>query len=72
MELIKEIGRYKFSILSVIAIIAQDDGNFEFVLPHNVRFTLNADEKRQYDQALEFHNQVMQVYGMCKSAGLRA
>src|SRR5215475_13549227 len=56
MELLKEIGRYKFSVLSVVAVIAQDDGNFEFILPHNVRLMLTPDEKRQYDEAIEFHN----------------
>lgn len=71
MELMKQIGRYHFSILSVVATVKQDDGNYEFILPHNVRLILTEDEKRQYDEALTLHNEVMQVYGMCKSLGLR-
>jgi hypothetical protein len=37
---------------------------------HVVHFT--EQEKQEYDTALEDHSIVMQVWGMCKSAGLRA
>jgi hypothetical protein len=71
MDLIKKIGRHEFPILSVIAIVRQDDGNYEFHLPHGVKLILNEDEKREHENAIDFHNQVMQVYGMCVGAGLR-
>jgi len=71
MNLVKQIGRHEFPLLSIVAIIKQDDGNYEFHLPYGVRLILTADEKRQYDEALVFHAHVLQVYGMCKSAGLR-
>lgn len=72
MNPVKNIGRYTFPVLSVVAIVRQDDGQYKFILPYNTELILTAEEKEQYDQACNEHALVMQVWGMAKSAGLRA
>lgn len=42
----------------------------ELINGHRIKFT--DFEKQQYDEALAEHNLIMQVWGMAKSAGLRA
>lgn len=71
MNPVKQIGKYQFPILSVVAIVTQDDGSYEFILPYNVRLILTEEEKKQYDEAMTLHSQVMNIYGMAKGAGLR-
>jgi hypothetical protein len=71
MNPVKQIGRYQFPILSVIAIVKQDDGTYEFILPYNTKLILTEEEKRLYEQAMERHGLTMQLYGACKGAGLR-
>jgi hypothetical protein len=40
-------------------------------LPYNVRLIFNEEEKKQLDAALEEHDLILHVWGICKSAGLR-
>jgi len=74
----KQIGRYMLPLLNVVAI-SQRTGWRAWLTPgydilltngHKIHFT--EEEKKAYDTALEEHELVMQVWGMCKSAGLRA
>jgi hypothetical protein len=71
ISLVKKIGRYEFDILSPVAIVDMQDGNFEFSLPHGVKLMLSAEEKAEFDNALNFHKQVLYVYGAAVGAGLR-
>lgn len=86
MNPVKRIGRYQLPLLNVVAIQERQftrlgnilfrlgilRGGYDVTLTngHTVHFT--PEEKRLYDEAMEEHAIVMQVWGMCKSAGLRA
>jgi hypothetical protein len=72
IALVKKIGRYEFDILSPVAMTDMRDGTFEFLLPHGVKLMLSAEEKTEYDNAINFHKQVLYVYGAALGAGLRA
>ena len=74
----KQIGRYSLPLLSVVAI-KQRSGlrawlkkGYDVTLNtgHTIHFT--EVEKQQYDQAIEKHNKVRELFGMCRSLGLRA
>lgn len=78
MTIIKQIGRYEIPITG-IAFIKKRAGfwafffpGYDVVLNSGVRLRLNEEEKRQLDSEREIHANIMQVWGMCKSAGLRA
>lgn len=80
---VKQIGRYKLPILSVVAIKERDKSGWRrlafwrragfdvFIVnsPEILHFT--REEKEAYDKALDEHELVMQVYGMCRAQGLR-
>lgn len=72
ISLVKKIGRYEFDILGVVATIEMPDGSFEFSLPHGVKLMLSAEEKAEFDQAINFHKEVLFVYGAAVGMGLRA
>jgi len=78
MNPMKQIGRYMLPLLNVVAINHRTGWRAWFrsgydvllINGHKIHFT--EAEKQQYDTALKEHELVMQVWGMCKSAGLRA
>ena len=86
MSPVKQIGRYMLPILNVVAIEERRFPGWRKVLlrlglfrrgynvvlanGHVIHFT--EQEKKAYDEAIEFHGQVLNVWGMCKSLGLRA
>jgi hypothetical protein len=72
MNPVKQIGRYEIPIASIVAIVTLPDGQYEVILPYNTRLIFTAEEKRQLDKARDEHALICQVWGMAKSAGLRA
>lgn len=46
--------------------------SYDVIMNNGQKLRFTEAEKQQYDQACEEHALIMQVYGMCKSAGLRA
>lgn len=73
-----QIGRYTLQLLSV-ALIKRRTGwraslkpGYDVLLNDGRSIHFTEAEKQQYDQALERHQQVMRLHGMCKSLGLRA
>lgn len=72
MNPVVKIGRYELGILSVMAFKARDDGSgYDVLLTNGATIDFTPEEKQIYDDALKTHEQVMQVYGMCKGLGLR-
>lgn len=49
----------------------EDGGGYDVLLTNGATIDFTTEEKRIYDDALKTHEQVMQVYGMCKGLGLR-
>ena len=77
MNPVKQIGRYEIPILSV-AVIKKRYGfwskvwpGYDVIMTNGAKLRFTETEKQEYDQACEEHAIVMQVWGMCKSAGLR-
>ncbi len=74
----KQIGRYMLPLLNVTAINQRTGWRAWFKSGYDVLLTnghvlhFTEAEKQQYDEALAEHELIMQVWGMCKSAGLRA
>ena len=80
----QKIGRHLLPLLNVVAIQERPEKvgwrrllfwqkpGFDVALAsgHMTHFTY--EEKAEYEQALAKHSKVMQVLGMCASAGLRA
>lgn len=66
-----------FLVMLIVALVrrqprpAWPDPGYEVMLATGrvVRFT--AEEKRLLDEALDEHDTIMHVYGICQSAGLR-
>jgi hypothetical protein len=71
-SLVKKIGRYEFDVLSPVAIVDMQDGNFEISLPHGIKLILSAEEKAEFDNEINFHKQVLYLYGAAVGMGLRA
>ncbi|MBO0719215.1 MAG: hypothetical protein J2P41_00200 [Blastocatellia bacterium] len=82
MNPIKQIGRYKLPILSVVATQERDKSGLRryafWIRPgydvmlvdgHMIHFT--PAEKEIYDKEIEHHELVLQIYGMCRGMGLR-
>jgi hypothetical protein len=78
MNPIKQIGRYQLPLLSVVAI--QDlprwrrwltGASYRVILENGRNLYFTQEERNLYDKELEFHNEVMRVYGICLGAGLR-
>jgi len=82
MNPIKQIGRYRLPILNVVAIKKRDTSGWRrfafWITPgydamlsdgHSIHFT--EEEKQKFDEEMELHEAVMQVYGMCRGMGLR-
>jgi hypothetical protein len=79
ISLVKKIGRYEFDILSVVALVELPPNHsaanyvaYEVSLPHGVKLMLSAEEKAEFDNAINFHKQVLYVYGAAVGMGLRA
>jgi hypothetical protein len=81
MNPIKQIGRYMIPLLSVAGIKQRGGWLVRFklrkagydVLLNNGRTVyFTEEEKKKYEEALDEHALIMQVWGMAKSAGLRA
>jgi hypothetical protein len=78
MNPVKEIGRYQIPILSVLAIKKRSGWRawlkpgYDVMLNNGAVFHFTEEEKEALDKAVEEHAVIMQVWGMCKSAGLRA
>lgn len=81
MNPVKQIGRYQLPILNIAGVKARQGWlvklklrkpGYDVVLlnGHVIHFT--PEEKQKYDEEIELHETVMQVWGMCKSAGQRA
>jgi hypothetical protein len=74
----KEIGRYQIPILSVIGIKRRTGlagwwrPGYDVWLANGRKIHFTEEEKGLLDAALDEHDLVMQIYGMCQSAGLRA
>lgn len=66
-----QIGRYDFDPLAVVMTEKVSDEEFTCHLPHGVKVTLNAEEKKQLDDAVQIHNATLYVYGVARAAGLR-
>lgn len=79
MNPVKQIGRYKLPILNVVAIKERKwrpwsfwiSSGYEVLLTNGSSVHFNKEEKEAYEKALEEHELVMQVYGMCRGMGLR-
>lgn len=85
MNPVKTIGRYQLPILNVEAIQEkQFEGwrklllllklakpGYVVTLKNGRTLHFTPEEKAAYDDALAFHAEVVRVWGMCKSAGLR-
>ena len=78
MDLVKQIGRYSLPLLSVV-IIKQRSGwrawlkkGYDVTLNTGRTIHFTEEEKQQYEQALEKHHMVRELFGMCRSLGLRA
>lgn len=80
MNPVKQIGRYQLPILNVVGIAERTGWRVKFRLRksgydvlltngHTIHFT--EAEKQQYDEAIEDHAVISQVYGMCRGVGLR-
>lgn len=78
MNPVKQIGRYQLPILNVVSINLRTGWrkwlkrgyDVHLVNGQVIHFTEN--ERRQYNEAMEEHSIILQVWGMAKSAGLRA
>lgn len=74
----KQIGRYILPILNITAIGRRTGWRgwfkpgYDALLTNGYKIHFTEAEKQQYDEAIEEHALIMQVWGMCKSAGLRA
>lgn len=66
-----QIGRYDFDPLTIVMTEKQSDDLHIAHLPHGVKVELNADEKKQVDDAVQLHSATMYVYGVARAAGLR-
>jgi len=76
MNPVKQIGRYKLPILNIIAIKKRSPYSFwkrgyDVLLNNGQKIHFTDQEKDEYDKALDEHELVLQVYGMCKGMGLR-
>jgi hypothetical protein len=86
MNPVKQIGRYKLPILNVVAIKERNTTwlhralailnlrpfePYVAQLTNGARIHFTIEEKEAYDKALEEHELVLQVYGMCRGMGLR-
>ena len=77
MNVVKKIGRYSLPLESVITIKQRSGLKAWFKKGYDV--TLNTGrtihfteaEKQEYDQALEKHNKVRELFGMCRTLGFR-
>jgi hypothetical protein len=73
----KRIGRYELPILDVIAIERRTGWRawlkkgYSALLSNGRRIHFTEEEKKQFEAAIELHNKVIVVHGMCKSLGLR-
>jgi hypothetical protein len=73
----KQIGRYSLPLLSVVAIKQRSGWRAWLKKGYDVTLSINRvihfteEEKRQYDQAVEKHNKVRDLYGMCRTLGFR-
>lgn len=73
MNPVKQIGRYKLPILNVVAIKKRKIfPGYTVYLNNGTKINFTPGEKDAYDKALEEHEIVMQVYGMCRGMGLRS
>lgn len=78
MNPVNQIGRYQIAIMSVLAVKKRSGVSgwlrpgYDVILNNGIHLHFSEDEKRQLDEARDLHKVVMQVWGMCKSAGLRA
>lgn len=72
MNPVKQIGRYKLPILNVVAIKASKKARgYTVYLTSGQKIHFNQQEKDAYDKAIEEHELVLQIYGMCRGMGLR-
>jgi len=77
MNPVKQIGRYEIPILSVITVkqrtglLSKIWPGYDVTLTNGKTLRFTEEEKQALDQARAEHEMVMQVYGMCLSAGLR-
>lgn len=83
MNPVRQIGRYKLPILNVAAIKGRDKRGwrryafwrvpgYDVLLTNGSRIHFTEEEKEAYDKALDEHELVLQIYGACRGAGLRA
>jgi len=80
---VKQIGRYELPILNVVAIKRRDRSGlrrlafwmrpgYDVELNSGASIHFTEEEKAAFDKAMDEHELVMQVYGMCRGMGLRA
>lgn len=73
MNPVHQIGRYQLPLLNVVAIVEREDNSgYTVLLVHGHTIYFTKEEKEAYDKAMELHGQILNFWGMCKSAGLRA